>query len=108
MDKDEKGITPVLVDSNEYDSIFSDNSYIDYIINFHDNDHINLVEWGHYPDPYHELELINQKIEKEEKLRLENNSLKEAWDHYQLILRLVEEEECDKYIKKQYKDTRKK
>lgn len=113
MDKDKEGVTPVVVTNNEKYSIFDNTSYtigdnLDQTITFYDNDHVNLVEWGHYSDPYHELELINQKTEKEEKMRSENNSLKEAWDHYQLILRLVEEEECDKYLKEQYKDTGKK
>lgn len=53
-------------------------------------------------DPYQELEETKQQQEKEEELREENLCLQEAWDEYQLILKLLEENECDKFVEKRY------
>jgi len=55
-----------------------------------------------YNDPYQELEETKQQQEKEEELRKENSCLKEAWNEYQLILKLLEENECDKFVEKRY------
>lgn len=51
-----------------------------------------------YNDPYAELEEFKQEKEDEEKLRKENPSLQEAYEQYQLIKKLVQDEECDKYF----------
>ena len=71
------------IDSNSY--IFLDNS--------------GTFSWS---DPYSEIEDVKQQQEKEEELRNENSCLQEAWDEYQLILKLLEENECDKYLEKKY------
>jgi len=55
-----------------------------------------------YADPYSEIEEIKQQQEKEEELRKENSCLQTAWDEYQLILKLLEENECDKFVEKRY------
>ena len=55
-----------------------------------------------YDDPYSEIEEIKQQQEKEEELRKENSCLQTAWDEYQLILKLLEENECDKFVEKRY------
>lgn len=55
-----------------------------------------------YNDPYRELEESKQQQEKEEELRKENSCLQEAWNEYQLILKLLEDNECDKYVEKRY------
>ena len=55
-----------------------------------------------YNDPYQELEETKQQQEKEEELRKENSCLRNAWEEYQLILKLLEENECDKYVEKKY------
>lgn len=55
-----------------------------------------------YTDPYRELEETKQQQEKEEELREENSCLQEAWNEYQLILKLLEENECDKFVEKRY------
>ena len=49
-------------------------------------------------DPYFELEEFRSEQEEDEKLREENPSLQDAYDQYQLIKKLVQEEECDKYF----------
>ena len=49
-------------------------------------------------DPYFELEQFRSEQEEDEKLREENPSLQDAHDQYQLIKKLVQEEECDKYF----------
>ncbi len=49
-------------------------------------------------DPYFELEQFRTEQEENEKLREENPSLQDAYDQYQLIKKLVQEEECDKYF----------
>ncbi len=51
-----------------------------------------------YNDPYAELEEFKQEQEAEEKLREENPSLQEAYEEYQLIKKLVQDEECDKFF----------
>ncbi len=51
-----------------------------------------------YGDPYAEIEQFKQEQEAEEKLREENPSLQEAYEEYQLIKKLVQDEECDKYF----------
>lgn len=48
-------------------------------------------------DPYSELLELQTQIEQEEELREECPALKEAWEQYQLIKKLVENKECDKY-----------
>jgi len=53
-------------------------------------------------DPYLEAEEIKQQQEKEEELREENPCLQKAWNEYQLILKLLEENECDKFLEKKY------
>lgn len=55
-----------------------------------------------YNAPYQELEEVKQQQEKEEELRKENSCLQEAWDEYQLILKLLEENECDKFVEERY------
>lgn len=55
-----------------------------------------------YTSPYHELEEAKQQQEKEEELRKENSCLQEVWNEYQLILKLLEENECDKFVEKRY------
>lgn len=52
-----------------------------------------------YTNPYQELEEAKQQ---EEELRKENSCLQDAWDEYQLILKLLEDNECDKYVEKRY------
>jgi len=52
-----------------------------------------------YSNPYSE---IKQQQQEEEELREENPCLQKAWDEYQLILKLLEENECDKYLEKKY------
>ncbi|KKM07561.1 hypothetical protein LCGC14_1732740 [marine sediment metagenome] len=59
-----------------------------------------------YNDPYQELEETKQQQEKEEELRKENSCLRNAWEEYQLILKLLEENECDKYGVKKYGNQR--
>lgn len=71
------------IDSNSY--IFLDNS--------------GTFSWS---DPYSEIEDVKQQQEKEEELRKENSCLQEAWNEYQLILKLLEENECDKFVEKRY------
>jgi len=55
-----------------------------------------------YTSPYQELEEAKQQQETEEELRKENSCLQEAWNEYQLILKLLEENECDKFVEKRY------
>ncbi len=55
-----------------------------------------------YNDPYQEFEKTKQQQEKEEELREENSCLQEAWNEYQLILKLLEENECDKFLEERY------
>lgn len=55
-----------------------------------------------YNDPYQELEETKQQQEKEEELRKENSCLQEAWNEYQLILKLLEDNECDKFVEERY------
>lgn len=50
-----------------------------------------------------ELGDIKEEQIQDKKLREENPALQEAWDEYQLIKRLVQEEESDKYIEDKYK-----
>ncbi len=50
-----------------------------------------------------ELGDLKKELAEDEKLREENPSLQDAWDQYQLIRKLVQEEESDKYIKDKYK-----
>ena len=50
-----------------------------------------------------ELGDIKEEQRQDKKLREENPSLQEAWDEYQLIKRLVQEEESDKYMEDKYK-----
>lgn len=51
-----------------------------------------------FNDPYAEIEEFKQEQEAEEKLREENPSLQEAYEQYQLIKKLVQDEECDKFF----------
>lgn len=62
-------------------------------------DNSGTFSWG---DPYSEIEDVKQQQEKEEELRKENSCLQEAWNEYQLILKLLEENECDKFVEKRY------
>lgn len=70
-----------------------------YIFTYDDN---NSTAFTSYNDPYRELEESKQQQEKEEELRKENSCLQEAWNEYQLILKLLEENECDKFVEKRY------
>lgn len=49
-------------------------------------------------DPFVELEKFQNDLEEDERLRKENPSLQETYEQYQLIKKLVQEEECDKYF----------
>ncbi len=70
------------IDNNTSDWIFIDNSS--------------------FSSPYQELEEAKLQQEKEEELRKENSCLQEAWNEYQLILKLLEDNECDKFVEKRY------
>ncbi len=50
-----------------------------------------------------ELSDIKKEQAEEEELRKEYQSLQDAWDHYQLIKKLLQEEESDKYLEEKYK-----
>lgn len=87
--------------------LITSSASINYSINTNYN--INTNDWvftdgtgGVYIDPYQELEETKQQQEKEEELRKENSCLQEAWNEYQLILKLLEENECDKFVEKRY------
>lgn len=47
--------------------------------------------------------LIDEQL-KEENLRTKHKALRDAYDHYQLIKKLVEDTESDKYFEDRYKD----
>jgi len=58
-------------------------------------------------DPYLELEQLRTDQEEDERLREENPSLQEAYEQYELIKKLVQDEECDKYFHDKMKVFRK-
>ena len=45
--------------------------------------------------------------DKETTLRKEHPVLQEAWDEYQLLLKLLEDQECDKYAEDRYRGFKK-
>jgi len=55
------------------------------------------------PDPYAELEEMRLKEEEDEELRKKYPALQEAYDQYQLIKKMVKDEECDKYFNNRMK-----
>ncbi len=58
-------------------------------------------------DPYLELEQLRTDQEEDKRLREENPSLQEVYEQYQLIKKLVQDEECDKYFHDKMKVFRK-
>jgi len=71
-------------------------------------DYFYSSEWGDtLHDPFAELENIKVQQEKEEEMRHQNPVLKEAYEQYQLILKLVEDEEIDKSAEKRYEQYKK-
>ena len=56
-----------------------------------------------YTDPYAELEGLIQEKEEDEKLRSKHAVLQEAYEHYQLIKKLVEDNEIDKTFEYRYR-----
>jgi len=61
-----------------------------------------------FEDPYAELEEFREEKEKDEVMRDEYPSLKEAYDNYQLVKKLVEDSEFDKTFEKRYEGFSKK
>ena len=57
-----------------------------------------------YIDPYVTLEKHRLEKEEDEELRNRYPSLQEAYDNYQLIKKLVEDNEIDKSFEKRYED----
>ncbi len=92
--------TFTIADSSSSIDYTIDNSVSDWI--FTDNIFIGSSGTVIYTDPYQELEEAKQQQEKEEELRKENVCLQKAWDEYQLILKLLEENECDKFLEERY------
>ena len=55
-------------------------------------------------DASNKLNELEEEQLKEEKMRAKHETLQEAYEHYQLIKKLVEDTESDKYIENRYKD----
>lgn len=83
-------------------STHTTNSSINYTVDSNSYIFVDGSGTFSYSDPYSEIEEIKQQQEKEEELRKENSCLQNAWDEYQLILKLLEENECDKFVEKRY------
>lgn len=54
-------------------------------------------------DPYNELEELRKEQEHDEDLRSKHEALQDAYEEYQLIKKLVEDVESDKYVEDRYK-----
>lgn len=94
-----------VTDSSTFTITVPDASCVNYTVDISDWVFINDSSFSTsviYTDPYQELEETKQQQEKEEELREENPCLQEAWSEYQLILKLLEENECDKFLEKRY------
>ena len=85
----------IMTDWNYSDVVYPQNTSSNYVLVSDGSDVFTYT-------PYAELEETRQQQEKEEELRKENSCLQEAWDEYQLILKLLEENECDKFVEKRY------
>ena len=60
-------------------------------------DNLNTFTW------HDELGDFKREQAEEKKLREEYSVLQDSWDQYQLIKKLLQEEEADKYVKDKYK-----
>ncbi len=95
----------IITDSSTSIITVLDTSCVNYTVNTNDWVFIDDDSFSTsiiYTDPYQELEETKQQQEKEEELREENSCLQEAWSEYQLILKLLEENECDKFLEERY------
>ena len=74
-----------------------------YVIN---DDNISIVLDSEFnaPDPYEKLEEYDLEKEKDENLRDRYPALREAYEEYQLIKKLVEDNDLDNNFEKRYED----
>ena len=90
----------ILGDSTEWvtNTITTSSTTVDYSFdssaNFSFTDSIYVTS----ADPFAELEKFQNDLEEDERLRNENPSLQDAHEQYQLIKKLVQDEECDKFF----------
>ena len=90
----------ILGDSTEWvtNTITTSSTTVDYSFDSSANFSFTDSTYVTTTDPFAELEKFQNDLEEDERLRNENPSLQDAHEQYQLIKKLVQDEECDKFF----------